>query len=372
MPKFRLFESGDRVSVPAPIAKFLEERSPMFKSAIFPEAVTKAAAHRFAVYTAHPSGDGMAFHSSHATRGAAHNAARELGEDGHRDVMVRDLHQDEEDSEADMHHMRKSPKVRDDDDDDMSAAELEARNLAAKRMRRPSPGLEEDGKRKTRKVSFNDVVFGGDQSGTKAFDPTELNVDDTGARAGERPWHGMGYPEPDSERSHPHSDEDERDALGRNYGQEVLDRIAGGWSKTSGTDPDLRPNPGSGPTWHGTSEDVPDGLYRPFAAGEGDRGRVGGEDRGYPRGGRFYTDEPGAYDFSEPSEELTSAGERIADMHLLKPGASGITAAAGAQFPDIATQVSKAARATRKSVGAGRFTSAIFGGEACGFADGWR
>jgi hypothetical protein len=149
------------------------------------------------------------------------------------------------------------------------------------------------------------------------------------------------------------------DNLGREYGNEVMARIAGPMARIEGGDPDAIPSAGAGPTLETTTQGI---AYDPesfMPGGEGDAGRVGGEDRGVaPARPNLGSTEGGGY----LDVERVSAVTRVGPNFVLG-AAHGIAPAASAKFPDAAQSVTKSKRPK------GLFSNIVRGPEA-GSSDG--
>jgi len=133
-----------------------------------------------------------------------------------------------------------------------------------------------------------------------------------------------------------------QDALGREYSDAVMDRIAGAFSAKQGGEPDAIPNAGAGRTFEGTTQDI---QYRPQAFTQGD-GEVGQE----PRRGPFSPNlgaGPGSYVDNEAGMPT-----RVGDMRLMNPTNSGIAEPADFRAPEPVQK-------SRRKVGL--FKSAILG-----------
>jgi hypothetical protein len=146
------------------------------------------------------------------------------------------------------------------------------------------------------------------------------------------------------------------DTLGRTFDSDgVMDRIAGAFGRKIGGDPDAIPNAGAGETYE---DGIP--VYRPqrfMPSGEGNDGRVGGEDRGVRPVSPNLGGPAGSYEL----EEDIQPGDAMAPvklpggMRIMNPSASGIADASPARFPDAATSVAKHERRV------GIFKSVVFG-----------
>jgi hypothetical protein len=140
------------------------------------------------------------------------------------------------------------------------------------------------------------------------------------------------------------------DALGREYSDAVMSRIAGAWSSRSGAEQSPIPEAGGSVVFEGDSRDVPDSGAR-FTEGDG---WVGQE----PRRGPFSPNMgkgPGSYDLDEdivPEGGAMVPASLPGGMRIMSPQASGLAPAAGFVKPE---PVQKSERKV------GVFKSAIFG-----------
>ncbi len=114
------------------------------------------------------------------------------------------------------------------------------------------------------------------------------------------------------------------DGLDRNYSDSILERLGGG--DISGTRTAPIPTAGAGPAWVGEPGDV-DSDFDPMAGGEGDAGRVGGEDRGARSfAPNLGSDKGGGYvNVDDATNGFDGLMTRAGDMHLLSPSWSGIS-----------------------------------------------
>lgn len=131
------------------------------------------------------------------------------------------------------------------------------------------------------------------------------------------------------------------DALGREYSDAVMDRIAGAFSRKEGGDPDAVPNAGAGEAWESDTRDI---AYRPQAFTEGD-GTVGQEPRRKPFEPNMGKG-PGSY-----VDDEVGMPTRVGDMRILNPLNSGIAPASGFRAPEP----------VRKSRKTGIFKNVVFG-----------
>jgi len=137
----------------------------------------------------------------------------------------------------------------------------------------------------------------------------------------------------------PRGSDTSADRLNREYGNEVLARISGGFSRIEGGDPDAIPNAGAGETFEGDTRTTPNSGAR-FTPGSN---YIGGQTVD-----KAPTVDPmlgmsGSYD----RKEIGQVGDivtRLGNGHVLAPKDPGIAPAASAKFPDAATSVSKSRR----------------------------
>lgn len=150
-----------------------------------------------------------------------------------------------------------------------------------------------------------------------------------------------------------------RDGLGREYGNEVMARIAGGFSKVDQSEASQIPAAGAGPTMEMDARGVPNSGARFMADGTP---YIGGQSVDKPGTINPNLGADGAYTREEIGT-LNSVMTRLGNGHVLSPADPGIAPAAPARFPDAATSVSKSKRPR------GLFRSVIQGPEA-GSSDG--
>jgi len=215
----------------------------------------------------------------------------------------------------------------DDQDDEMDGDERKQRGVRS-------------GKRKGKfaKVSFADVIFAGDVPHSATF---FSNEDQPRARQ-------------------PRLADDGRDPIGREYSGYASAAVAAyagaGGLSISDVEDQMLPEAGAGTPWEGMSPDTPNSPFRPFRFGEGDRGRVGGEDRGV-RPARPNLGRDGNYTM-ERDDIVPEGGSmvpaRIGDgMRVMSPRASGIAPASGYRpsNPTVVLKITAGARVLKSRKG---------------------
>lgn len=143
------------------------------------------------------------------------------------------------------------------------------------------------------------------------------------------------YPLEQQPSRQPRGADEGEDELGREYAEgEFLEQYAS-MGRMNGA-----PNAGAGPTWTGDTRDAPLRPARFMPGGEGDAGRVGGEDRGVK---------------PEQLGELGDVAVRSGPNYILAPIDPGIAPASQFKAPDADTRVLKSRPRP------GIFKSAVFG-----------
>jgi hypothetical protein len=394
---FALQKRGLMRTIDGTIVKIVKsEERPMSKRISFANIISPiekgVSPHKYAVKV------GGQFHSSHPSKRSAMAQAQDLLDDNQEDVSVKSLKDDDEDEQ---YSLRKSPRVKDEDeddddtktkgfkdededddeDDDADDAKRKVRQFA-KQLDEDDDDDEDEKKRKVKAFAKRLGIFlkDADEDDDSADDSDDDEMDDDAKRA--RGIHGNGakrkatkkvsfasvvFPadipsttissdiedQPRARQPRVADAEGNLDPIGREYSDmEQMYAASGGLN----VDTDPIPPAGAGPVNSFDTRIIDYSPQRPrrfMREGEGEVGRVGGEDRGWhdvaPNRGNHES-----YELLKENIEPSAIPVRLGDNWLMNPQASGIAPASGFR-PAAPTTVLKSKRR------AGLFRSVVMG-----------